>query len=741
MPFKSEKQRRYLWANEPEIAKDWTDTYGSRIQKSMGGGLGVLESGLEDDFNFDPLMVTTKTDSNYSTTPLMIKIGNKFTVMVPGESELIEFDSEEKASDYITKLRPFNKGGRVSFRGGGVDAGTESFAESLGGKSYADEVGSAFGFQGEKSAGDGSTPFRKADKVEKEIQARTIEEQQIRDAADKRRKDLIAARNAANVKTNWFDNALKYNAKKNYNLSLLIPGAKKNLIKNRRDYKRYLESQGIDTSTLDFLNADDLSSFEVYDALSKYNPTRTPMPTSELIKKDFTHGNVQNFENYMLTNKQNPNLMASGDLGNFYKMDKPEGAIDPNTNLPFTSAGWDSFKQSIIEDRGLNTGRDDQPLPWWMSQQQGGDVSAPVVDDEEQQYTYRMSDANAEVPYALYGEPGYPQSVTFKSYLAKGGRVPAAFGGIMDTQTGRKKYFLGSIGDAIGDALGGVAKAAKKVLKSPIGKAALLYGAGAMAGSYGNTGNLFSKGMFSPGNIGRGIFGITAKGQAARGFPELAAKKGLFGKLGLTKGYGSFMPTALGGITALTALPLLGVGTDAKQDASIIADRGGRLIDPLTGEESTPAQMRTTLSDAIEEAGTDATKLAAIEDAYPYLNLGEYLPYPTYGVKDGGRIKAQEGGLMNLGGMEKDYRNNGGFVAIGGEERADDVPARLSRNEFVFTADAVRGAGGGDIDKGAEIMENVMKNLEQGGKISEETQGNTGAQEMFSVSERIGEVI
>jgi hypothetical protein len=37
MPFKSEKQRRYLWANEPEIARDWTDTYGSRIQKNKGG--------------------------------------------------------------------------------------------------------------------------------------------------------------------------------------------------------------------------------------------------------------------------------------------------------------------------------------------------------------------------------------------------------------------------------------------------------------------------------------------------------------------------------------------------------------------------------------------------------------------------------------------------------------------------------------------------------------------------------
>ena len=37
MPFKSEAQRRYLWANEPEIARDWTDTYGSRIEKSNGG--------------------------------------------------------------------------------------------------------------------------------------------------------------------------------------------------------------------------------------------------------------------------------------------------------------------------------------------------------------------------------------------------------------------------------------------------------------------------------------------------------------------------------------------------------------------------------------------------------------------------------------------------------------------------------------------------------------------------------
>ena len=106
-------------------------------------------------------------------------------------------------------------------------------------------------------------------------------------------------------------------------------------------------------------------------------------------------------------------------------------------------------------------------------------------------------------------------------------------------------------------------------------------------------------------------------------------------------------------------------------------------------------------------------------------------------AKSGGRIGAQEGGLMNLGGMEKDYRQEGGFVPIGGQEKADDVPARLSKNEFVFTADAVRAAGGGDIDAGAEVMENVMENLEAGGKVSEESQGLEGARGMFATSQQL----
>jgi len=111
----------------------------------------------------------------------------------------------------------------------------------------------------------------------------------------------------------------------------------------------------------------------------------------------------------------------------------------------------------------------------------------------------------------------------------------------------------------------------------------------------------------------------------------------------------------------------------------------------------------------------------------------------------GGRMGYAEGGeseeLLDMGGMEKDYRNDGGFVPMGEYERKDDVPARLSKNEFVFTADAVRNAGGGDIDKGAEIMENMMKNLENGGQVSQGSQGLEGAREMFQTQQRLGEVL
>ena len=83
MPFKSEAQRRYLWANEPEIARDWTDTYGSRIQKDNGGimRLGFDNGGevVKDDRGF------IYEDSRYGPSGI-----NKYT-----EEEFNEIFGEE----------------------------------------------------------------------------------------------------------------------------------------------------------------------------------------------------------------------------------------------------------------------------------------------------------------------------------------------------------------------------------------------------------------------------------------------------------------------------------------------------------------------------------------------------------------------------------------------------------------------------------------------------------------------
>jgi len=88
----------------------------------------------------------------------------------------------------------------------------------------------------------------------------------------------------------------------------------------------------------------------------------------------------------------------------------------------------------------------------------------------------------------------------------------------------------------------------------------------------------------------------------------------------------------------------------------------------------------------------------------------------------GGRVMKEIGGIMgiptgeprmNQGGTpELDYRETGGFVPVGIKEKADDVPAMLSKNEFVFTADAVRGIGDGDVEKGAQILYDNMKRYE-----------------------------
>ena len=161
--------------------------------------------------------------------------------------------------------------------------------------------------------------------------------------------------------------------------------------------------------------------------------------------------------------------------------------------------------------------------------------------------------------------------------------------------------------------------------------------------------------------------------------------------------YKNMSPLAKGAIGAGAITALLNMGPDKTVDE--IMNRGEGL--DIKG-------IRAEVIEAFKDPSGD--KLSALRVKYPYLGRADTKDMSAMAM--GGRIGKAEGGIMDLGGMEKDYRSEGGFVPIGREEKADDVPARLSVNEFVFTADAVRNAGGGDIDKGAEIMENMMKNLE-----------------------------
>jgi hypothetical protein len=87
---------------------------------------------------------------------------------------------------------------------------------------------------------------------------------------------------------------------------------------------------------------------------------------------------------------------------------------------------------------------------------------------------------------------------------------------------------------------------------------------------------------------------------------------------------------------------------------------------------------------------------------------------PAQAKAKGGMMGSEIPFRQNPGGItELDLRAKGGYIPVGIKEKADDVPAMLSKNEFVFTADAVRGAGDGNINKGAQKMYKLMKSLEK----------------------------
>ena len=324
-------------------------------------------------------------------------------------------------------------------------------------------------------------------------------------------------------------------------------------------------------------------------------------------------------------------------------------------------------------------------------------------------------------------------------------------GGLMTLEEPRQGYFLGKI-------VRKAKKAVKKVVKSPIGKAAIL-GAGiyGLGGGFGSSG--FSKALLKSRALSPFGKTIGDKFDFSGPLASLVSKDGKF-DLGRTALTGL-------GVSALAAPFLMG-GDEEEIDEGTPFN----LAQPMV--EDIRQQARSYYQDPTQSALYFMPPKSAVQSQF-YAAGGGLADIPREGYEDGKTVmkdysddpgykgwlkiyeknpeaammneNAQEylrfynskaeGGIMDLGGMEKDYRE-GGFVPIGAEERADDVPARLSKHEFVFTADAVRNAGRGDIDKGAEVMQNMMDNLEAGGMISEESQGKENhAQAMFDQAQML----
>ncbi len=252
-------------------------------------------------------------------------------------------------------------------------------------------------------------------------------------------------------------------------------------------------------------------------------------------------------------------------------------------------------------------------------------------------------------------------------------------------QQPRQQYGLGSIVKGVKKAVKGVAKGIKSAAKSPIGKAAMLYFGGNLLQGNAMFGNPFT-GRITDFVASKGIPSVFSN--AVEGYKNLEGPKKFLAQAGIG--------TAIsGGLAAL-------MNEDEETREMASQDVGA---------------LRKYLSSYYSNLGYNVDQIA------------ENVERDTseYGYADGGRIGYAFGDKVEMaagieglpvnvnpkGVKELDLRETGGFIPpVGVKEKADDIPAMLSNNEFVFTADAVKAAGGGSVDKGAQIMYDTMKKLE-----------------------------
>jgi hypothetical protein len=374
-----------------------------------------------------------------------------------------------------------------------------------------------------------------------------------------------------------------------------------------------------------------------------------------------------------------------------------------------------------------------------------------------------------------------PKEMGFEQFKQLMEEQSSSQGGIMDMVPREQALFGGRVNYGLGSkfkkAVKKVTGAVKDVVKSDLGKAALTAAAMYYAPGFG----IKAQGGFAPflqnAKIGAGNFLFGMPGDMG----GRVAGTGILSKIGgmLPQTFGGKAAlgiTALGGLTGYLA----GQGMDEQQIEEVKsrpeALKGylGQYYSNLNPTASAEQVQNFVTSQLGEYAyatggrvkyakGTDRDQQTMeLKDVDPNLRAGpdwyikriEALMYeydmdydtaaeiafdsdkyfelmpdglakggrPGYAMGNTAQMAAGIEGLpfrQNQAGVgEVDLRETGGFIPpVGVKEKADDIPAMLSNNEFVFTADAVRGMGEGNVNVGAQRMYDMMKKLEKGGRV------------------------
>jgi hypothetical protein len=316
-------------------------------------------------------------------------------------------------------------------------------------------------------------------------------------------------------------------------------------------------------------------------------------------------------------------------------------------------------------------------------------------------------------------------------------------------QQPRQMYGLGSLVKKI-------TKGVKKIVKSPLGKAAILG-----IGAFGLPGGALGMKGFLPQAFKTGASNFLFGGGALPPSKGLGQSKGILGMaknfFGGEKTFGK--TAAMFGLGSLGAAALQAAGLDTENPNEMPRDveslkvylaDGYKILNPKAEQDEVDAFVQSNTAEYRSEGGRigygngsdDKSEMAKrieelMDDGYDFGSavkkymeetrdkeaMGGRIGYAFGNKPEQNAIKAAgiEGLPLNqnpAGVTELDLRDSGGFIPpVGVKEKADDIPAMLANNEFVFTADAVRGMGDGNVNKGAQRMYDMMKKLEKGGRV------------------------